>query len=114
MLSFVAFLGLFLFVVRNKAVPRFIRFNTMQVTLPHLLSPNPFLMNRPERSNIPERLAVPPRHGGRARRARADPCGRVAAPQALLLEILLIFPQILTSSNMGGFAPPRPAFRYNG
>ena len=34
--------------------------------------------------------------------------------KALLLEILLIFPQILTSSNMGGFAPPRPAFRYNG
>ena len=60
MLSFVAFLGLFLFVVRNKAVPRFIRFNTMQVKLPHLLSPNPFLMNRPERSNVPERPAVPP------------------------------------------------------
>jgi len=54
MLSFVAFLGLFLFVVRNKKVPRFIRFNTMQ---------------------------------------------------ALLLEILLIFPQILTSGNMGGLIP---------
>mmetsp|Transcript_48272 Transcript_48272/g.98581 ORF Transcript_48272/g.98581 Transcript_48272/m.98581 type:complete len:245 (-) Transcript_48272:104-838(-) len=54
MISFVAFLGLFLFVVRNKAVPRFIRFNTMQ---------------------------------------------------ALLLEIMLIFPQILTSSNMGGVIP---------
>eukprot|EP00288_Rhodomonas_lens_P014232 CAMPEP_0177711330 /NCGR_PEP_ID=MMETSP0484_2-20121128/11803_1 /TAXON_ID=354590 /ORGANISM="Rhodomonas lens, Strain RHODO" /LENGTH=245 /DNA_ID=CAMNT_0019223055 /DNA_START=65 /DNA_END=802 /DNA_ORIENTATION=+ len=54
MLSFAAFLGLFLFVVRNKAVPRFIRFNTMQ---------------------------------------------------ALLLEIMMIFPQILTSSNMGGVIP---------
>jgi len=54
MMSFVAFLGLFLFVVRNKKIPRFIRFNTMQ---------------------------------------------------ALLLEILLIFPQILTSGNMGGLIP---------
>ncbi|EKX44415.1 hypothetical protein GUITHDRAFT_139670 [Guillardia theta CCMP2712] len=54
MISFVAFLGLFLFVVRNRKVPRFIRFNTMQ---------------------------------------------------ALLLEILLIFPQILTSGNMGGLIP---------
>uniref|UniRef100_A0A7S1GTJ9 Protein TIC 20 n=1 Tax=Hemiselmis andersenii TaxID=464988 RepID=A0A7S1GTJ9_HEMAN len=54
MLSFVAFLGLFLFVVRNKKIPRFVRFNTMQ---------------------------------------------------ALLLEIILIFPQILTSSNMGGLIP---------
>ena len=54
MLSFVSFLGLFLFVVRNKSMPRFVRFNTMQ---------------------------------------------------ALLLEIILIFPQILTSSNMGGLIP---------
>jgi hypothetical protein len=54
MLSFVSFLGLFLFVVRNKNMPRFVRFNTMQ---------------------------------------------------ALLLEIILIFPQILTSSNMGGLIP---------
>mmetsp|Transcript_17155 Transcript_17155/g.26550 ORF Transcript_17155/g.26550 Transcript_17155/m.26550 type:complete len:109 (+) Transcript_17155:89-415(+) len=54
MISFVAFLGMFLFVVRNRAVPRFIRFSAMQ---------------------------------------------------ALLLEILLIFPQILTSSNLGGLIP---------
>jgi len=54
MASFVAFLGLFLFVVRNKAIPRFIRFNTMQ---------------------------------------------------ALLMEIMMIFPQILTSGNMGGIIP---------
>jgi len=33
MLSFVAFLGLFLFVVRNKKLPRFVRFNTMQALL---------------------------------------------------------------------------------